>query len=280
MKLAISNIAWPADRLEDALAIMQQYGARGLEIAPGLAFFKEDNPFVPTDQSIIDFSRRLSQYDVRPVSMQSLLFGVEGALLFGNEEEQQRFKTGLMAAIQLAERVGIPNLVMGCPRNRIIPSSLDHAAAIANAIDVFYELGDHASKSGVKLALEPNPAEYGTNFLNTLLQTVEFAEQVDHEAVTVNFDIGALYMTGEIDDADPLLDKAAGRISHVHISEPNLEPAPKNAEQLSSIATKIAERNYQDWYSIEMRGVNGAELEQVEQSLKDCSEILTRMDSL
>ncbi len=278
MKLAISNIAWPADQLEDALAIMQQYGARGLEIAPGLAFYKDDNAFVPANQSISDFSRRLSQYDVRPVSMQSLLFGVEGALLFGNEEEQQRFKTGLMAAIQLAERVEIPNLVMGCPRNRIIPSDWDDAAAIANAVDVFYGLGDHARRAGVKLALEPNPAEYGTNFLNTLLQTINFAEQVDHEAVTVNFDIGALYMTGEIEDADPLLDKATGRISHVHISEPNLEPAPKNAEQLSSIAAKIAGRGYEHWYSIEMRAVAGEELAQVEKSLENCSEILTRTD--
>lgn len=280
MKLAISNIAWPADRLEDALTIMQKYGARGLEIAPGLAFYKDDNPFVPADKSISDFLQLLSAYDVGPVSMQSLLYGVEGALLFGNEDEQQRFKTGLMAAIQLAERIAIPNLVMGCPRNRIIPPDMDDAAAIANAIGAFYELGDHARRAGVKLALEPNPAEYGTNFLNTMLQTIDFAEQVDHEAVTVNFDIGALYMTGEIEDADQLLDKAASRISHVHISQPNLEPAPKSAEQLSSIAAKIAGRNYQDWFSIEMRAVEGAELAQVEKSLKDCSEILTRMDSL
>jgi len=157
---------------------------------------------------------------------------------------------------------------------------LDDAAAIANAVDVFFELGDHASKAGVKLALEPNPTEYGTNFLNTMLQTINFAEQVDHEAVTVNFDIGALYMTGEIDDADRLLDKAANRISHVHISEPNLEPAPKHAEQFSRIAAKIVGRGYEDWFSIEMRAAKGEELAQVEKSLKDCSEILTRTDRI
>ncbi|MEP2102687.1 MAG: sugar phosphate isomerase/epimerase [Parasphingorhabdus sp.] len=278
MKLAISNIAWPANQLENALAIMQRFGARGLEIAPGLAFYRDDNPFVPDDQSIREFSLLLSKYGVRPVSMQSLLFGVDGALLFGKEDEKNRFKTSLMAAIQLAERVEIPNLVMGSPRNRIIPSALDEATAIANAVDVFYGLGEYAKRAGVKIALEPNPKEYGTNFLNTMLQTINFAEQVDHQAVTVNFDIGALHMTGEIDDAAQLFHKAAKRISHIHISAPNLEPAPKNAEQFSSVAANIAEQEYKHWFSIEMRAVEGEELVQVEKSLKDCSEILTRLD--
>ncbi len=279
MKLAISNIAWPADRLEDALSVMQQYGARGLEIAPGLAFYDEDDPFVPDDQSIRNFLLLLSRYGVLPVSMQSLLFGVEGALLFGSEDEQARFKEGLEAAIRLAERIEISNLVMGCPRNRTIPANLDNATAIANAIDIFYELGEHANRAGVKLALEPNPKEYGTNFLNTTLQTIEFAEQVNHQAVSVNFDIGALHMNAELDDADQLFDKAAHRISHVHISEPNLEPAPKDVDQFAEMAAEITKQGYRGWFSIEMRSVDGTGLNLVEKSLTDCSEILNRLDS-
>ena len=35
MKLAISNLAWPAEQEKTILALMKQYGYTGLEIAPG-----------------------------------------------------------------------------------------------------------------------------------------------------------------------------------------------------------------------------------------------------
>ncbi|GAA0465444.1 hypothetical protein GCM10009096_02530 [Parasphingorhabdus litoris] len=277
MKLAISNIAWPAEKLEDALGIMQKYGARGLEIAPSLAFYKEPNPFAPSDEAIERFLSLLSKYDICPVSMQSLLFGADDAFLFGSIDEQRNFKVGLKNATQLAKQVNIPNLVVGSPKNRVIPESMSVLDATACAKDIFYELGDYADRFGVTLAIEANPAEYGTNFLNTTQQVIDFVEQVDHPAITANFDIGALQMNDEVKNTGQLYESAASKISHIHISEPDLKPVPKDKAVFSEIALEIICKGYSKWFSIEMLVNENSGLAVVEKSLKDCSEILKRL---
>ena len=81
--------------------------------------------------------------------------------------------------------------------------SLTHAKD--HAIKSFQSLGDIAATANTKLALEPNPAAYGTNFLNRVSDVGSLCDLIAHPAITLNFDIGALHMNDEIDNAVCLL---------------------------------------------------------------------------
>lgn len=259
MKLAISNIAWAPQDARSVYAMMQAHGFTGLEIAPGLAFAGQEDAFVPSSGAEAAFRADLAEFGLSCVSMQSLLFGVVGAKLFGSAEELAALERGLERAITLAGRLGIGNLVFGSPGNRVIPETMAQADAQAHAVDVFRRLGDKAQAAGTLLALEPNPAAYGTNFMTTVAAAADFTLLVDHPAVTLNYDMGALYMNEEQNQAGALYRRAAGKVSHVHISEPQLAPAPADTASLQAIATDLLGQGYDKWFSIEMRapGENG-----------------------
>lgn len=278
MKLAMSNIAWAPGEFQSALDLMQQFGAKGLEIAPGLAFPDEADAFAPTTPAVTALRKQLSDCGIDLVSMQSLLFGVQGAKLFGDDQEVHAFTTGITRAIGLAEVLGIPNLVMGSPQNRAIPDGMSKDAAWASARDIFGKLGDLAVKAHTRIALEPNPSAYGTNFMTTLREAAEFCRLVDHPGVTVNFDIGAMHMNDEFGDAAAQFDLFEDVVSHVHVSEPQLAPAPEDADGFSRLATHLAGSGYDRWISIEMRRFEADPLGNVKRALAICSDALVDLE--
>ncbi|WP_425084678.1 sugar phosphate isomerase/epimerase family protein [Ruegeria profundi] len=253
MKYAVSNIAWSAsDRLK-AYAKLQAAGITGLEIAPGLLFSMADDPFDPTEAEIALVQNELDRFGLSLVSMQSLLFGVEGAELFGDAYERAAFEQGLMRAIKLAGRLGIPNLVLGSPKQRQRPSGMEPNAAIDKAIEILTPLADAAAFAGTKIAMECNPAEYGTNFLTTPDETLAFVKRANHAAIMLNFDVGATLLTGTFDHVMDQLIAAGPVLNHVHISEPYLSPAPANPQDAAKVLQTLETLEYQHVVSIEMR---------------------------
>jgi len=253
MKLAVSNIAWAPAHRDAAYAILRGAGVTGLEIAPGLFFDGAADVFVPTDAQAEAALAAMRGAGLELVSMQSLLFGVEGAALFEGEAGLERLRIGMDRAITLAGRVGIPNLVFGSPRQRNIPGDMDPGAAEALAIDVFRRFGDAAARAGTRISVEPNPAAYGTNFLNRVAEAEAFVRHVDHPAITLIVDVGALHMNGDFDSIEAVAGRTAGLVSHVHISEPNLDPAPARADQAARVMTAMDGAGYRGWFSIEMK---------------------------
>ncbi|MFM5932184.1 MAG: sugar phosphate isomerase/epimerase family protein [Novosphingobium sp.] len=271
VKLAVSNIAWAPDEAEAACALLAAHGATGLEIAPGLAFADQDDRLRPSAGAIAALKQRLDHFGLALVSMQSLLFGVSGAQLFGSAEERERLEQGLYRAIDLAERLELPNLVFGSPGNRAYPGSMTEGEALDAAAHVFRRLGDRARAAGTRLAIEPNPAVYGTNFLTTVDDAARFVAALGHDGITLNYDIGALITNGEVPQAGALYDQAGARVSHVHISEPGLAAAPADSQGLASIVASLEQRGYAGWYSIEMRAPPTGALDQLKRSLASAS---------
>ena len=267
MKLAVSNIAWRADDRLEAYALLERHGVTALEIAPGLFFHAAADPFTPDEDQASAAFAEIQPAGLRIVSMQSLLFGVSGAALFGNSDERSRFDAAIRRAIDLAGRFDIPNLVFGSPRQRIVPETMTAAHANEVAITVFRTLGDAAQAAGCAIAIEPNPAAYGTNFLTRTQEALAFAASVDHPAIGLNLDVGALLMNGEFDDLEPLVAAAAGRIAHVHLSEPHLAPAPERTETAAWVLRTVRAIGYDRWFSIEMKTVDEPSLAALDRSL-------------
>ena len=260
MRLAVSNIAWSFDNRLAAYAILRDHGLDGLEIAPSLLFAGADDPFLPPAAVVAARLGEIAGAGLRLVSMQSLLFGVGDAALFGPPAAADRLVRGLERAIVLAGRLGIPNLVFGSPRQRVVPPELSPDAALQHACGVFRRLGDLAAANGTRLALEPNPAGYGTNFMTTFAETLAVVHAAGHPAVTLNFDLGALHMTGAAGDAAAFIAAAGPHLSHVHLSAPFLAPAPQTTEEAAAVLRALAGTGYAGAVSVEMKAVAGDEL--------------------
>jgi sugar phosphate isomerase/epimerase len=267
LKLAVSNIAWtPAER-DSAYAILRNAGIRGLEIAPGIFFAGATDPFEPTAQEAAAATKALDCAGLHLVSMQSLLFGIRGAALFEGPEPRERLEIALLKAINFAQRFAIPNLVFGSPLQRVIPYGLDHSDAEASAIELFRSLGDVAVAAGSKIAIEPNPAIYGTNFLNRVEEADDFVRKVAHPGIVLNFDVGALHLEGEFKRLKEIASETLPRIGHVHISEPMLAPAPAETGEASRVLAALDGGGYTGWYSLEMKATGKENLRALEASI-------------
>ncbi|MEA1650311.1 sugar phosphate isomerase/epimerase family protein [Nitrospirillum sp. BR 11164] len=266
MKLAVSNIAWSYLQRLEAYAILRDHGIAGLEIAPGLLFAEEADVFTPARDAVTARLAELDRFGLQLVSMQSLLFGVEGADLFGAPAGRQRLEQGLVRAIELAGRLGIANVVFGSPKQRVIPPGLPQEDALTIVGDVFRPLGDLAATHGVHIALEPNAVAYGTNFMTTFEETLKVVRHIGHAAVSFNFDVGALYMNDAFHLVAAFAQDAAEHISHVHISSANLAPAPTNEKDARAVFAALKGIGYDRAVSIEMKAAPNA-LETLEVSV-------------
>lgn len=273
MCLAISNIAWNPDEQKSVYELLSVNNVQGLEIAPSLLFIDEMDPFDPSPGALSSVLREIESYNLQLVSMQSLLYGAVDAQLFGHSEQHDRFEQGLLRAVNLADRMNIPNLVMGSPSNRAIPDDMSRQIAEPLAFDLLRRVGDRCLKARTKLALEPNPVAYGTNFLNSLSETIDFLEELNHPAVSLNFDLGALYMNDEVNEAASIYERSKALVSHVHISEPHLAEVPKNTSCFATLARTILSLGYKNWFSIEMRAGDD-NIAAIERAVSKCAPAL------
>lgn len=253
MIFAASNIAWPCEYRLQAYAALLKQGFEGLEIAPSLFFFDADDPFNPAKQQFDRARSEIADFSLSLVSMQSVLFGVGGAELFGGVDALLKFETGMCRAIRLAGQLGVPNIVFGSPKQRIVPKNMSEQRALDRAIEVFRRLGAVAQSEGTVIAIEANPAVYGTNFLTHGESALDFVRHTEHPAVRFNLDIGAMHINGDFCQTHTLIKAAGNLISHVHFSEALLAPAPHNSMQALQVIATLQEIGYDRAVSIEMR---------------------------
>lgn len=249
MKLSVSNIAWTHGERLEAYALLQRFGISGLEIAPGVLFAGQADVFDPAPAVARQALQEIAAAGLQLTSMQAVLFGVEGAALFGTAEERARFENAMRRAINFAGRFGIPNLVFGAPRQRVVPQDMPQAQAWDLALERFRAWGKAAQATGTTLSVEANPAGYGANFLNTLGETLDFVDRLAEPAVRVVLDTGAVRMNQDVVDLALL----SARLGHVHLSEPYLAPAPAEVAPTAALLQGLARAGYPGAVSIEMK---------------------------
>ena len=249
MKIAVSNIAWDTERDTEMLGFLSENGVTGLEIAPTRIISKEPYKHL---NAFDDYKSCVNnQYHMSIVSLQSVLFG-RRENIFGSSKERNDLIVSLENVFDLAARLKCKNVVFGCPKNRI----KKHAADDETAIRFFSLVGNVAKKYDVILAIEPNPAIYGTNFLNTTEEVVKFVRRLNLGNVRINYDMGtAIY------NSEPLsiLRDNISLINHIHISEPWLE-RPIIEDKHKRMAKTLRDLQYKNYVSLEMKEQANTEL--------------------
>lgn len=218
MRLAISNIAWDIEEDEAVARLLDRYGIDAIDIAPGKYF---PQPALTSAQTMQQVRSWWAERGIALTGMQALLFGTTGLNVFGDEPSRRALLEHLAGVARIGAGTGATRIVFGSPKNRD-RAHLDDASTLSIAQDFFGQLGDIAATEGVVFCLEPNPPCYGANFMVDSHETAEIVRQIDHPAIRMQLDTGALAINGE--DAEQVLSAHAELIGHVHASEPQLVP--------------------------------------------------------
>jgi sugar phosphate isomerase/epimerase len=267
-KLSISNIAWTKTEDASIYALMQKYGFNGLEIAPSRIW---DSPYNQNESFIHTFQKEIGTYGLRVVAFQSLLFNKPEFTIFSNKEARDATLEHLKKNIILAKNLNAKALVFGSPKNRIIGNT-DKSMARKIALDFFGELGDFAMENGTCFCIEPNPAAYGTDFICTTQEAIQFVQDVNSPGLKINIDLGTI--TANNEDAELTLINAIPYAGHFHISEPYLEKINLDQAKHKKICNILIREHYNFAISIEMKAPEENErLQTIEQTLKFVSNI-------
>ncbi|MGH9631558.1 MAG: sugar phosphate isomerase/epimerase family protein [Bryobacteraceae bacterium] len=247
MKIAISNIAWEADENDRVAEIMSARRIKGVEIAPTKIW---PDLAVVDDQRAIDLRESWTERGIRIVALQSLLFGRPDLTVFSAAGVRRSMLDYLSGVIRISSLLGAKVLVFGSPKNRQT-GGLDPVAAMDIAVEFFSSLAAMAHASGVCIGLEPNPKEYGCDFVRTSQQALELVKRVANPGMGIHLDTAILAMTAEhFEDA---VANCFDYLVHVHISEPMLGLVGEGPTDHSRMARALASSGYRNWVSIEMR---------------------------
>jgi sugar phosphate isomerase/epimerase len=261
MRLAISNLAWPREADPAVAELLHRLGVPGVELAPTKVW---PQPLAVSDREVADCRRFWEQRQIQIVALQSLLFGRAELQLFGDAGSQVAMLAHLGGMCRLAQLLGARVLVFGSPKNRR-REQLTETEAEVKACDFFRRLGDIAEAHHVVIGIEPNPVEYGCDFLTTGAAAARFVERVQHPAIALHLDTACLALAGE---SPGLLLASHGRlVRHFHISEPRLQPIHTNTLDHALLARQIRSSGYSGWVSIEMQSGNAFDEEALEASV-------------
>jgi sugar phosphate isomerase/epimerase len=258
-KLSISNIAWAGVTGSDAVyVILQKQGFKYIDIASTISFQTAPNV---GDKEVNDYKSQLAKYDLQILGMQSLTFNQDHLQLFGSEESRLGLIAHVKKMIDLAAKLGIQVIIFGSPKNRVIPEGITKNEAHKIAEGTLRELGQYALHYDIKLCLEPNPKEYGTNFINSFIEACEFIENSNlADSLYINFDTSTEIINKTTGDVlTEYLQKHVDLIGHAHISIPFLNYIrndDENMPRLIKLLKLLKDAEYRGNYTIEMKTDN------------------------
>lgn len=247
MRVAISNIAWTLEEDPIAADLLAAAKVDAVEIAPTVVW-PDLAAVTPAD------ARRYREWwnsrGIEIVAFQSLLFGQPDLIIFHSQAQRESTLRYLATVFRLAEWLGAGPLVFGSPKNRLA-GHLDRATRDQIAVAFFREAGRRAADHGVVLCIEPNPPEYGCDYVTRAEEAGALAAQVDHPGFGVHLDAAGLHLVGE--PVDWAIEQVGPWLRHWHASEPFLAPLGSGGVDHQAAADGLRTAGYRGIVSLEMR---------------------------
>ena len=233
MRVSISNLAWEVTEDVEVANLLSAFNIDAIDIAPGKYFPEPTNATIADIQTVKEWWQ---ERGIDIIGMQALLFGTTGLNVFGSKSVQKKLLNHLVAVCRIGAGLGATRLVFGSPKNRDC-SGLSVSQVQNISQKFFRQLGDIAADHGVIVCLEPNPSVYGANFMTTSFETCRVVHEIDHPAIKMQLDTGAVITNQE--DVSDVVTQAKDVIGHVHISEAQLAPPGDSYFRHDDIAAVI-----------------------------------------
>lgn len=246
MRLCISNLAWAPEDDSSVADVMRDWGITHVELAPTKVW---RDPGSVTRAEAIEYRQFWAETGIAIAALQSLLFGKPHLSIFGSTEVVAETAEYLGRVTRLAAWLGATRLVFGSPKNRL-KGDLSTEAAAQSAVRFFRSASDRAANLGVVLCLEPNPPEYGADFVTRAEEGVSLVRAVDSPGFGLHLDTACMTLAG--DDPEAVMPVSGSLIRHVHLSEPRLDPLGSGGVDHRRFATALRQIAYTGLLSIEM----------------------------
>jgi hypothetical protein len=249
--LAVSNIAWEPNQDLEIASLLRQFGVHHIDLAPTKYIQWQSSTAVAELKKIKSF---WAQYEIEIRGFQSLLFGRSELNIF-RESDWSDLIDHFEHVIELAKICEVTKLVFGSPKNRLkgeLPLS------VANQIvgSFFTEIDDRLNGSDICLLLEPNPKEYGCDFLTNTIEACEFLANRQFSNIKIQLDLGTCLYNEE--SPRDLMSKYETSFGYCHLSTIELAPLHEISNRyISEIST--LEISFEK--AIEMKAVPGKEVE-------------------
>lgn len=247
MKLSISNIAWDKEHDDEIREMLPRYRAQGVEVAPTKIW---PDPTHVRGEAVTAYRQFWKERGISIPAMQALLFGHPELKLFEDDATRERTLAYLVRIMELGAGLGAVALVFGSPKNRLV-GSLSRESASELAAAFFRRCGESAVRLGALLCIEPNPPQYGCDFVRTVREGVELVRVVNSKGFRLHLDASAMILNGE--DYERAIDEAASYMAHFHISAPQLGPLMEYDADHRRMAAALRRCGWKGWVSIEMR---------------------------
>ena len=247
MKFACSSIAFAPGEVEASFDLLADEGISGIELAPTTVWPGWQGA---TPLAARELARRWQDRGFVIPGLQAVTFDCDAGELFGTSTRAARLEQHLAFVAQLAGAAGAGVVVFGAPRLRR-RGEMSIAEAIERAAPVLRRIARAFSDQGVLLLLEPVPAAYGCDFINTTAEAIRMAEFVGAAGLAVNLDAAALWLAGEC--PGDYLPAAAAWLRHYHISEPELGDFVAPHVPHAAWLLELQSLGWREWCSIEMR---------------------------
>ncbi len=247
MKLSVSNIAWNPEEEEEVFELLLANGVSGVEVAPTKIWPAWQGADLET---VKQYRSNIEKKGLEIPALQAILFDKPELQVFGDSETQSLLIAHLGMVAALANTLGAQILVFGSPKNRN-RGDLSTEQAFAEGVNFFRRVGEVCIEHGTKLCLEPNPSCYDCNFMTHWHEVSEMVLKVSHPGVCLHLDTACITLAG--DNVVAAINECAGKISHFHVTEPNLGDFSKPILDHAEIGRTLRESNYEGYLSIEMR---------------------------
>lgn len=247
MRLAFSNLAWPAELDGVVLPRLPFHGFSSLEVAPTRLW---PDPLAQDADEVAAARATIEGAGLRIVALQSLLFGRPDLQLFTDEVARRGLYEHLLGMGRLAAGLGATRLVFGSPGNRRrddVP--VEEADGIA--VELFARLGAEAADLGVCFCIEANPVDYRCDWLTDAVASTAFVRAVGSPGVRLHLDTACMALAG--DDAATRVREGADVLAHVHASAPQLGAVgPDGPVDHETVAAALRATEYEGHVSVEM----------------------------
>jgi sugar phosphate isomerase/epimerase len=260
-RLAVSNLAWPAEQEDAAFALLAHLGVPGVEVAP--------TRLAPWDElsvaQLADYRTRLTASGLVVSSLQALLFGRPELQLLGEQTVFAAMLEHIRRVSEVAAQLGGRVMVFGSPRNRL-RGKMAADAAWAMARERLGLLGEIAAAADVAIGVEPVPAFYGGDFLTVWQDVLRMVEEVASPGLQVHLDTGCVSLGGGAIQA--AVDACAHSLAHFHAAQPQLGPFDDPTPTHAQAGAALQRIGYERWVAIEMREQPGDPLAAVAQAVR------------
>jgi sugar phosphate isomerase/epimerase len=246
LRLALSNLAWPADQEDAVLSVVSDLGVKGVEVAPT----RLGEWIELSVAGMTTYRARLASYGLSVSSLQAVLYGrpdlqlLQDTALFATLLDHMRYVADLGAAL------GAQVMVLGAPRNRLLGGLLPDEAW-QRGRERLRKLGEVVASTGMVIGIEPIPPSYGGEFLTTWSEVARIVREVDHRSIRLHLDTGCVKLGGDA-IADAIID-ASDILAHFHVAEENLGGFSNPAMDHRCASKALHQVDYRGWVCIEMR---------------------------